>query len=302
MSVAFDLLRVLATLASVLLYVSPYPDFRRIHRQRSTGEISLLPVVMLFCNAYMWCVYGCVADSIFPLVVVNLVGVVTSVLFSAVYYRWSSSEQRAAVRKLWGSAALAMALATTYAVVGVYGFTNQSPTEVAVMLGFVCVTCNICLFASPLETMGKVVRTKSASSLPITLCTVNLVAGALWSAMAIGQNDMFVLTPNALGTVLSALQVSLYVKYPPHPETQAQIVFPGASLEEGRSRPLPIVTSISKLKHGVASGSLEFRPVRVMMSPLISTNRAEASPLLASEFPSSPFAGSYGSRSVVVTA
>ncbi|KAI9994733.1 hypothetical protein PInf_011564 [Phytophthora infestans] len=101
----------------------------------------------------------------------------------------------------------------------------------------VCVICNIFLFASPLETLGKVIRTKSAASLPIELCVANLVAGALWSALAIGQNDMFVLTPNALGTMLGALQVALYLVYPPRFQ---------AVLRPERSRPLPIITSTSK--------------------------------------------------------
>lgn len=215
MALAFDLLRVLATLSSLVLAASPWPDFRRVHRHRSIGELSLLPVVALFCNAYLWCVYGLVTDSLFPLVAVNCVGVLTSVFFSCVYYRWSSLPQRHYVRRLWVAAAAAMLLASIYAVAGAQGFTRQSPTEVGASLGLLCVTANLSLFAAPLETMTLVIRTRSAASLPISLCTANLASGALWSALAIGQNDLFVLAPNAIGTMLSVVQVALYVKYPP---------------------------------------------------------------------------------------
>ncbi|KAG3118347.1 hypothetical protein PI124_g1457 [Phytophthora idaei] len=270
MTLAFDLLRVLATCSSLMLYVSPWPEFRRIQRRRSPGDVSLLPVVMLFCNAFMWCVYGCVADNIFPLVVINAFGVCTSLIFSAIYVRWGSTEQRIYARRLWLGAGTAMLLASAYAVLGVYGATNQQPVEIAATLGFVCVACNVCLFASPLETMGKVIRTKSAASLPIELCLASLVAGALWSALTIGQNDMFVLTPNALGTMLGIVQVALYLVYPPRLEANAELLRPECS------RPLPIIMSASKpdeLSIKVAVEGHVFLPEPSSLTPLVAPSR-----------------------------
>ncbi|KAL3673119.1 hypothetical protein V7S43_002414 [Phytophthora oleae] len=291
MTLGFELLRMLATCSSVVLYVSPWPEFRRIQRRRSPGDVSLLPVVMLFCNAFMWCVYGCVADSIFPLVVVNAFGVCTSLVFSAIYVRWGSVEKRVYARQLWLSAGAAMLLASAYAVMGLHGVTNQLPVDVAATLGFMCVTCNICLFASPLETMGKVIRSKSAASLPIELCVANLTSGALWSALAIAQNDMFVLTPNALGTMLSSVQVALYLVYPPPVEMDTELLRPE------RSRPLPIITSA--LKQGelgvkIALQGPEFLPEASSLTPLVAPpRRGEARPLLPE---------SYGSQRVKVAA
>ncbi|KAG6620758.1 MtN3-like protein [Phytophthora cinnamomi] len=288
MALAFELLRVLATASSVVLYVSPWPEFRRIRQRGSPGETSLLPVVMLFCNAFMWCVYGCVADSIFPLVVVNAFGVATSVFFSAVYVRCSSAAQRRYARQLWLGAGLAMTAATAYAAAGVRGATNQLPTDVAASLGVVCVTANICLFASPLETMGQVVRSKSAASLPIALCVANLVSGALWSTLAIAQRDMFVLAPNALGTALSLAQVALYLAYPPPPEGVRRP-------EHSRPLPLPVIMTASKndeVSVKVAVQGPVFLPEATSLTPLVA-GRGEVRPLL-------PI--TYGSKSVQVTA
>ncbi|ETO67578.1 hypothetical protein F442_15365 [Phytophthora nicotianae P10297] len=288
MTLAFDVLRVLATCSSLALYVSPWPEFRRIERRRSCGDVSLLPVVMLFCNAFMWCVYGCVADSIFPLVVVNAFGVCTSLIFSAIYMRWGSTEQRIYARRLWVGAGTAMLLATTYAVLGLRGATGQHPVDVVATLGLVCVTCNVSLFASPLETVGTVIRTKSAASLPIELCVANLVAGALWSALAIEQNDMFVLTPNALGTLLGILQVALYLVYPPRLQ---------AVLRPERSRPLPVITSASKpdeLSIKVAVQGPVFLPEPSSLTPLVAPSRRGVTRSLLPT--------SYGSKSVEVAA
>ncbi|OWY93928.1 MtN3-like protein [Phytophthora megakarya] len=277
MTLAFEVLRVLATFSSLLLCVSPWPEFRRIHRRRSPGEVSLLPVVMLFCNASMWCVYGCAADSIFPLVVVNAFGVCSSVFFSAIYVRWGSSVQRLYALKLWLSVGLVVLTATTYAVVGVI---NHLPNVVDV-LGFVCVTCNICLFISPLETVGKVLRSKSAASLPIELCVASLVAGVLWSVLAMCQNDMFVLTPNALGAMLGTVQVALYLVYPPNVDL----------LRPERSRPLPIITSASKpneLSIKVAVQGPVFLPDASALTPLVGpSHRGEVRSLLGGKYGSS---------------
>eukprot|EP00644_Phytophthora_capsici_P015246 jgi/Phyca11/507012/fgenesh2_kg.PHYCAscaffold_24_\ len=244
---------------------------------------------MLFCNAFMWCVYGFVADSIFPLVVVNAFGVFTSLVFSAIYVRWGSAEHRLYARHLWLGAGAAMLLATAYAVAGLHGVTKQQPVDVAATLGFVCVTCNICLFASPLETMGKVIRTKSAASLPIELCLANLTAGALWSVLAIAQNDMYVLTPNALGAMLSSVQVALYLMYPPV-ETDTEL------LRTEHSRPLPVITSAlkqSELGVKIALQGPEFLPGASSLTPLVAARRGEARPLLP---------GHYGLQSVKVAA
>ncbi|EGZ23455.1 hypothetical protein PHYSODRAFT_484516, partial [Phytophthora sojae] len=289
MTLAFELLRVLATCSSVVLYVSPWPDFQRIQRRGSPGDTSLLPVVMLFCNAWMWCVYGCVAQSIFPLVVVNAFGVATSVFFSVVYVRCSSADQRQYACQLWICAGLAMALATAYGIFGVQGVTNQLPAQVAATLGVVCVTANICLFASPLETMGKVVRLKSAASMPIALCVANLTSGALWSTLAIAQNDMFVLAPNALGTMLSLVQVGLYLAYPPLPDADVGV------LRSERARPLPVITTASErdeLSVKVAVQGPVFLPEPTSLTPLVA-GRGEARSLLPE---------TYGSKGVQVTA
>ncbi|KUF84040.1 Bidirectional sugar transporter SWEET4 [Phytophthora nicotianae] len=81
------------------------------------------------------------------------------------------------------------------------------------IIGYIAVLINIALYASPLQTMKLVLQTKSAASLPATMCCVNLVNGSLWVLYGILANDMFVLTPNALGVVLSAIQVALCIKF-----------------------------------------------------------------------------------------
>ncbi|EGZ24763.1 hypothetical protein PHYSODRAFT_483511 [Phytophthora sojae] len=211
MTILLETLRVLTTCSSVLLNVSPWPEFARINRQRTPGPLTVLPVVMLYCNSFLWTIYGFMVGQLFPLFATCSLGQCTCAGFIAVYYRWSPD--RPAVRRLLAKAASVMALCFAYVVLGAHGLTNQSREQVITTLALMCISVNICLYASPLDTMKRVVRTKSAASLPISLCTVNLLNGLLWVAFGITEGDYYVLTPNAIGSVLSAAQVALYFTY-----------------------------------------------------------------------------------------
>jgi solute carrier family 50 protein (sugar transporter) len=206
------LLRVAATLASVALMVSPFPDFHRVHANKATGEVALLPVVALFANCFMWVTYALLTGAYFPLLGVNLLGVATCTGFVAIFYRWSTT--RAEVVRVCASAALALTAAALYAAAGARGLTGQTLGEVVATLGPVCVVVNVMLFISPLKTTGKVLRTKSSASLPFSLCAATFGCSFLWAVLSFLDDDLFVMAPNALGTVLSGFQVALCVAYP----------------------------------------------------------------------------------------
>ncbi|KAG7396546.1 hypothetical protein PHYBOEH_002158 [Phytophthora boehmeriae] len=213
MSTFLLVLRVLTTATAILVGIAPLPDFWRIHKNRSTGEVSILPVVMLFCNCYVWVLYSYLVGNIFPLFAVTLFGIATSIGFIGIYYRWSSD--RPYIIKLCGAALLLLAIDTVYYVLGTKGLTNQSDAAVEKTLGFICIAFNLVLYASPLETMKKVIQTKNASSLPISISSIFMANAALWVVFSVAVNDVFVLVPNAIGTVLCAIQVLLYIIYRP---------------------------------------------------------------------------------------
>ncbi|RLN54006.1 hypothetical protein BBJ28_00015423 [Nothophytophthora sp. Chile5] len=249
MTVLLECLRVLTTCSSVLLNVSPWPEFARIHRQRTPGPLTVFPVVMLFCNSFMWTMYGFMVGQLFPLFATCSMGQCTCAGFIAVYYRWSPD--RAAVRRVCFKAGAVMALAMLYVILGANGLTNQSRESLVTTLGLLCIAVNICLYASPMDTMKRVVHTKSAASLPISLCAVNLLNGVLWVAFGLTEGDYFVLTPNAIGSVLSLAQVALYFTYCNTEESrreEAEIQAAAAALEVASKASIamaPLRTSLS---------------------------------------------------------
>ncbi|KAF1322937.1 Mtn3-like protein, partial [Globisporangium splendens] len=212
-SLFFTILQVFAILTAVALFVSPLPDLRRIHKTKVIGEVSVLPLLSMWGCASIWVVYGCMMGSVFPVVVTNAIGVLCALSY-VIFYLHHTTEKKYVV-KLFVSIGFGIACVTVYAVLGASGVTSQTNKQVGKVIGFVAVTLNIILYASPFETMKKVVQTKSSSSLPISFCLVTMINCTLWVLYAIIDNDMFVLTPNALGLVFSVIQVTLYVKYKP---------------------------------------------------------------------------------------
>ncbi|GMF34617.1 unnamed protein product [Phytophthora lilii] len=168
---------------------------------------------MLFSNCFMWVLYSYLVDNIFPLFAVTLFGITTSTIFIAIYYRWT--KDRLYVVKVCSIALVLLAIGTLYYILATNGFTDQSESAVEKTLGFIAIAFNLVLYASPLETMKKVVQTKNASSMPISISSIFLVNAVLWVVFAVAVSDMFVLVPNAIGAFLCMIQVVLYIIYRP---------------------------------------------------------------------------------------
>ncbi|RLN91976.1 hypothetical protein BBJ28_00021854 [Nothophytophthora sp. Chile5] len=198
------LLRVVTSIAQIGMILSPAPDVYNVCKQKHTGEMAALPLIAMIVNNHL---------CIFPLMVSQLFGELAAIVFTALYYRWSSD--RKALHKLL-AAALALYFAITlYMVLGVAGVTNQSHQKTGETLGYVGVVINIWMYASPLGTVRHVLATKSAASLPINLSGTMLITTALWVAISIVDDDMLIMSLNIAGFMLSIIQITLYVLYRP---------------------------------------------------------------------------------------
>ncbi|POM66738.1 MtN3-like protein [Phytophthora palmivora] len=208
-----SVMRVISAITAVLVAVSPAPDFWKIYKTRSTGLFSILPVVMIFCNCYVWVLYAYFVDNILPLFVNCVFGMLTSIVFGGIYYRWSNDRPR--VHKLCAIAFVVLALYTVYYILGTSGVTNQSDDSVEKVLGVLSDIVSLVLYASPLETMKQVIQTKDATTLPIIISAIFLTNTTVWTIFSIADEDMFVLVPNAIGMLVCIAQVVLYIMYPP---------------------------------------------------------------------------------------
>ncbi|KAG3240866.1 hypothetical protein PI124_g14234 [Phytophthora idaei] len=179
-----SILLVLSTGAAILAVLAPFPDFWRIYKTRSTGSVSVLPVVLIFCNCY-------VCGELYPSAFCGNsgFGMLASIVFGGIFnYHWTRDHAR--IHKLYGAAFYVLSGYTLYYSLGTSGATNQSSEAVENTLGAVCGLINLALYASPLETIKNVFETKDASTIPITISAFFLANGIVWEVHSIAEDDM----------------------------------------------------------------------------------------------------------------
>lgn len=173
--------------------------------------------------------YGYLVSNIFPLFVQCIIGEAANLVFIGLYYKHSTANDRRKVLRMCSIAAAGLVIVMIYVILATAGVTRESHREIEKIMGYISVVINICMYGSPLEVMRNVIRIKSAAALPIAFSATSFVNCALWVAFGVADNDMFVLTPNAIATALSAIQIALYLIYPPRKD---MIVDAEAGLEQ----------------------------------------------------------------------
>ncbi|RLN56591.1 hypothetical protein BBJ28_00015510 [Nothophytophthora sp. Chile5] len=277
--------------------LSPAPDLYRVSTQRTTGQMALLPLVLMCFNNHLWLLYGLLTDSIFPLCAAASVGELAGIVFTAVYYRWARDTTQA--RKICSLTFIGMLTVTMYVLLGNAGYTHQSFSQVVQTLGYVGATINICMYASPLATVKGVLETKSSASLPINLCAMIFLNCCMWVATSIVDDDMFVLIPSAIGLALSGFQLPLYFLYRPDPH---QYIDLDAQPNEGFGQSIKRVLSTES---DLPTTYRTVRPSRVARFATYKYQRAEGVPLTVGSEPvyatvdRSPHI--FGSRSPMLT-
>lgn len=208
---ALMVLDVLTVITSLILRVSPFPDYYWIHKNRTVGEVALLPVVALFVNSAALVMYACVIGDYVPLFLTNSFGVCTATGFVIIFYLHTTD--RAYFFKMCGIGLLATAILLAYTLLAAAGLTGESRDDEGTTLGWITVFTTVAQFGSPLATMMKVIRTKSNASLPLMMCIMNVVNCSFWVAYSSVKWNPFILAPSSTGTVLGVIQVTLWIIY-----------------------------------------------------------------------------------------
>ncbi|KAL4174973.1 hypothetical protein KRP22_006901 [Phytophthora ramorum] len=211
--------KVLTTIAQIVLRLSPVPELYRVHKRKDVGVMALMPLVaLLLCN-HIWLIYAYTVKNIFPLFSVCVYGDVVATLYIVIYAKWCSD--RVYVAKSIVVAGILLALVTTYAVLVASGAISQSRHQLGLVLGYLANVATFAMYISPLEKLKLVIQTKSSAAIPALLCGIIFVNSTLWLINGIVDDDLFIVVPNVVGLLLSATQLTLYVIYRPKKEVSA---------------------------------------------------------------------------------
>jgi solute carrier family 50 protein (sugar transporter) len=209
--IAVNVFRGLTLSTTLMLRVSLLPDFRRMHKNHSTGDMSVMPCLLLFTNCFAVMFYAIAIDNFLPLFATSILGIVTGLFFNYFFYRWAV-DKRAVLRAFIGSCVVCVSV-TIYSVLALTGHTGQSPGSIGTTLGFVTIGTTLGLYVSPMATIARVLKTKTASSMPFTMGVVNVFNSFCWATYGALIGNMFILGPNIAGFILGCTQLILTYIY-----------------------------------------------------------------------------------------
>ncbi|KAK9139377.1 hypothetical protein Scep_009058 [Stephania cephalantha] len=185
--------------------------FKRVIKDRSTGEFSCVPYITawLNCLIYAWYASPFVSNGWenLPLFTIDIVGIALESSFIMIYILYAPPRGKRNT--------CLMATTVIAFVVGMVIMSSilSDPSLRKALIGaFGLVACSA-MYSSPLVVVKRVIQTKSVEFMPFSLSLFSFLASSLWTAYGLLSNDLLLAFPNILGCPLGLLQLLLYFKY-----------------------------------------------------------------------------------------
>ncbi|CAJ0601781.1 unnamed protein product [Cylicocyclus nassatus] len=201
-----NLLSLAAFFTTVGLFFCGIPICRQIWKRKDTKEISGAPFLMGVLGGCCWMTYGYLKNDHTVLIVTGCQ--VTLYSIYTVFYWFMSRD------KLWITVKVGIVAAMCTSLILSVKFFGM---KVFHPLGIVCMTLNIADFAAPLAGLRVVIRRGATSTLPLPLCIANFMVSSEWFLYGLLVKDVYLITPNGIGSFLAFCQLFLFVLLPRKP-------------------------------------------------------------------------------------
>uniref|UniRef100_A0A0P4VUR3 Sugar transporter SWEET n=2 Tax=Scylla olivacea TaxID=85551 RepID=A0A0P4VUR3_SCYOL len=204
-----DIIATVATIVTIIQFLSGIDICRKIIKQGSTGDISGFPFVGGVFSTSTWLTYSLLLWDA-SMSITNAVGLTLQVIYLCTYVRYciASGPWRTVRRQM---------LITTLVVAAIqyYVFLSDDENEtIKTRIGLMCCLGSIIFCASPLVSLAEVFRTRSTDMLPFPLIFATFLVSGLWWLYGIIIQNSFVKYPNLIGFGLSGFQLFLFIVYP----------------------------------------------------------------------------------------
>ncbi|KAF1323123.1 Nitrogen permease regulator 3-like protein, partial [Globisporangium splendens] len=159
--------------------------------------------------------YGYLSEAIFPMFTTFLTGDVLAVIYLSVYCRYTTERRR--VAKLTACVLLWNVVTTllSFSGDGYMGITDLSRSDTGDIVGYIADVVSLTLYASPFASLSRVIRTKSAVTIPIEMVVVGSVNNSLWLIYGFAISDIIVIVPNVISVLFGVAQMIVYATYNP---------------------------------------------------------------------------------------
>ncbi|VVC37223.1 Hypothetical protein CINCED_3A003608 [Cinara cedri] len=201
---------------------------------------SIAPFVTGFLSSSLWMYYGMLLSNR-TLVSVNAFGSLLFATYTWMYYKYTTKKKRVVhcvisvvafifwivyitdttvhQTKLTLSAPAEFHQQKTVETAAVGPLDPKQPnlsttiTTAIDRVGFICCVTTMLFFAAPLSNLIHVMKTKNTESLPMPMIAMTFLVSAQWLVYGKILRDKFIMYPNAVGCILSAIQLSLFIVY-----------------------------------------------------------------------------------------
>ncbi|XP_070021677.1 uncharacterized protein [Nicotiana sylvestris] len=205
---------------ALILFLSPLPTFIHTWKKKSMEKFSPFPYIATFLNCGLWLLYG--LPWIQPhggilIMTINGIGLGIEIVYLTLFVLYSERKQRMKVFFIVLSEIMFIGLIAILVITLVHSHEKRST-----IVGNICMVGNILMYGSPLAIMKLVIKTKSVEYMPFFLSFFSFLCSASWTTYALIRLDVYILTPNLIGTVLGLVQLLLYATMRQIAERKAQ--------------------------------------------------------------------------------
>jgi len=202
----------------ILFRTQPYPTIQKVQKAKSVGSLPLLPYSSMIANCVLWVAYGLLTNTS-KVWFTNSVGLVFGLFYFLKFIKYTpqkSTTLPGTVRQhLQGCSAIIVGillwLLICYSTVR---RKNMWMPYAAGVIGNTAVVFCLLMFASPLAALKTVLRTRSASSIPLPFTLATILNCFLWSVAGLGEfKDFNIYFPNLLGLAFGLIQVGLKILF-----------------------------------------------------------------------------------------
>jgi solute carrier family 50 (sugar transporter) len=227
------------------MFLSPVPTMQRIIREKDITFFSENNCLVTGCGCVLWTGYAIATPDRMSPLITNLVGLIIQGTYCLIflYYTNESCKFRVRFRMCVGYTIVSTVIIFAFTTLQkgseemIPDFTNSGQSQQTVFLGLVASAFNVGVYAAPLSVMRLVIATKNAEFMPLPLTLMGMFGSVIWSFYGTYVDDIFICVPNYIGVILSALQLSLIMKYrkPYSPSKKTDdVALASLALEEGK--------------------------------------------------------------------
>ncbi|XP_060195473.1 bidirectional sugar transporter SWEET6a-like [Lycium barbarum] len=214
MTISVDHIRfgvgIAGNILSFVLFASPMPTFKRIIMNKSVEEFHPYPYLASVMNCMTWIYYGMpfVHPHSVLVVTINSVGLFLQLCYLSIFFFYTGKKYRVHIVGILLAEIVGVAAIVAGTMIGLHTYASRT-----MVVGILATIFGICMYGAPLSVMYKVIKTKSAESLPSALSIACFLNGVCWAIYALLKFDPYILTGNGVGALLAVIQLALLFIY-----------------------------------------------------------------------------------------